>query len=103
MRPARPGFLSAASVMQRILLITKVTNRAVLFVEFFDLAQSVGLPTDRTLFYRTSRHARPPLPAAVVRRSNAELLHCVSVAKGRLPGAFGLLNLHTNRPGYIRV
>ena len=25
------------------------------------------------------------------------------VAKGRLPAAFGLLNLHTNRPGCIRV
>ena len=32
----------------------------------FDLAQIVGRPTDRNLFYKAD-HARPPLSAALVR------------------------------------
>ena len=34
--------------------------------QLFDLAQIVGRPTDRTLFYRLSRYARTPLPTALV-------------------------------------
>jgi hypothetical protein len=47
----------------------------------------------------TDRRFPPPWSAEVT----PNLLHCVPVAKGRLPAAFGLLNLHTNCPGYIRV
>jgi hypothetical protein len=39
-----------------------------------DLAQIVGHLTDRTLFYRPSRYARPPLPAALGCRGIGRLL-----------------------------
>jgi hypothetical protein len=39
-------------------------HRSACFVrQLFDLAQIVGRPTDRTLFYRLSRYARTPLSA----------------------------------------
>jgi hypothetical protein len=47
----------------------------------------------------TARRFPPPWSFEVT----PDLLHCLSVAKGRLPAAFGQLDLHTNCPGCIRV
>jgi hypothetical protein len=59
---------------------------------FFDLAQIVRRPTDRNLFYKSS-HARPSLPAALVRRGNKgsatprNLLHCKTIGFSNFPGS----------------
>ena len=62
--------------------------------------------TDRTIFV-LKRHARPPFPAAwsaPQKKSRQQPTgRLVPTAKGRFRARFGLLNLHTNCPGCIRV
>jgi hypothetical protein len=65
---------------------------------FCDAGHQIVL-SPRRLVFDSPYHALPSLHAALGpsrKRPPASL--CIG-AKGRLPGAFGLLTLHTNRPG----
>src|SRR5260370_30403639 len=51
----------------------------------------------------TARRFPPPWSAPQKKPRQQPTVRPVPTAKGRLPAAFGQLNLHTNCPGCIRV